>query len=67
MVTSFNLSEFGCIIDQIPTTFGLFLFWIATVILQSAKVKKATEIIISIIKIKDKIVVCVIFCAILKN
>jgi hypothetical protein len=61
LVTSFNPSAIGCNKPQIPTTFGPFRRCIAAIILRSASVKKATEMIIGIININERIIVCIIF------
>jgi hypothetical protein len=58
LVTSFSPSAIGCNKPQIPTTFGPFLRCTEAIIFLSVKVKKATEIIIGIIRSKLSIMSC---------
>lgn len=60
LVTSFKPSAIGCNKPQKPTTFGPLRRWIAAIILRSANVKKATEIINGIMRIKESIKVFII-------
>jgi hypothetical protein len=60
-VTSFKPSAIGCKSPQIPTTLGPFRRCIDAIILRSASVKKATEIIKGIISINERTIICIKF------